>query len=433
MSRIRIIGNGGVRNLEGEITIQGSKNSIMAAFAMTLVFKDTMRIDNVPDLGDTDSFLLTFEELGITSKRNEGSVHFNIPKKLSSSVLPSVETKKTRGIIAMTGPLLARTGVCNIPGSGSDCGCAIGARPIDMYLSFFGLMGATITYKDGEIECNMKGNLKGSDFTFRKKTVLGTVTAVLSSVLAKGETTLRNCAIEPEIIAVLEHLKENGAEIEGIGTNKLIIQGRDGELLEQKTPFENIPDRIESISFILLAILAARRMKINNVNPKHFEAFLEQIKQLEIEGINVGDDFVEVSNPSLFDGIKNLDIQTKEHPGFPTDAQTMMMVLASQIPGKHKIVENIFEDRIKTQANILNNFGAEIYAETERKALITGGTKLHGAKVSVSDLRTGFALIIASAIAEGESIIGSINHIRRGYENIIPRLQSIGMNIKEIV
>ncbi len=423
----KITGLGDRRFIEGKINVSSSKNGIIPSMAATLMFESKVFLKNFPNINDTNSLLRALTFLG-SKVEKKGSVVEITNDNITSTDLPREEVKKTRGVIALTGPLLARFGGFSITKVG---GCSIGERPIDFYLEFYRALGAEIKEDGEKIICTAK-ELTGVDFTFKRKSVVATYVCAMTASLSKGRTILRNCALEPEVTGVLNFLKENGVSIEGIGTDTLTIDGSDGKLLKAKTEFVNGPDRIETCGLVLLGVLAAKDLTISNCNTDEIKSLLDVLNSIQFKGITVEKNSINIKPPEGFSlsKCKPFKLETEEYPGFPTDVQTQMLVLATKLNGTSHMKENIFEWRIRKQVEEIKKFGGIVNIKSDSEVELTGPVKLTGTEVDALDIRAGFAFIILSVIAEGVTKINNVSLIERGYENIWERLGSIGLIVK---
>lgn len=403
--------NGG-NILEGEMTVGSSKNSALPALAASLLFGDMPQFLDLPDIEDVKRM----HEL-ISSIDKEGGVDLEIAKRFRASIL-------------VVGPLLARFGKTSFPHPG---GCLIGARPIDVFINGWEAMGGKLA-ESGKTEggnliysIEARDGLKGCDYTFKVQSVTGTEGMIMTALLAKGSTRLRNCAMEPEIEYLADFLNKNGADIRGAGTTEITIEGRDGKLLQAVSPFKTPPDRIEAGTFLILGALAAKSLEIKNINKLELSSLFAALNEAGIETTDTSNGVL-VKKPAK---INPVNIKTKEYPGFATDLQAPFAILATQASGQSLIHETIFEGRL-SYADDLNRMGAKVTLMDPHRALITGPAQLHGRDLQSPDLRAGLAYVIAALIAEGESKIGNIYQIDRGYAKIDERLRAIGADIKRI-
>ena len=418
-SQFRVTGS--TRALTGSIEVRGAKNDALKAFAASPLFSGPITIKNVPRIEDIARTCELLRDLGISVRKESGRMFIVDPHAFRGHMLTSHIAEQLRASIVLAGPLLARQGVAVFPYPG---GCVIGKRPIDIFLDGWKAMGVRVREKGSHYELSAS-RLHGADITFRTISVTATETLMMTAVLARGTTILRNVAMEPEIPHLASFLNASGAHIEGAGTSTIRIVGRRGKLLEGGGTFVTIHDRIEAGSFAILGALRGNHLKIKNCNPEHVGALLQMLKDAGAK-IRVGTDWIEVSRPAH---LKAIDIKTREYPGFVTDLQAPAMVLLTQARGTSLVFETIFDGRLN-YIHDLNRMGAHIVMCDPHRALASGPTPLHGRELEGPDLRAGLAFIIAAAIAKGESVIGNAYQIDRGYEAIDRRLRSIGVDIR---
>ena len=329
----------------------------------------------------------------------------------------------------LTGPLLARTGRAVFPHPG---GCVIGARPIDFFLNSYKKMGATVKETKDEYIIEAKGgNLTGAKIFLPTPSVTVTETIMMAGILAKGVTTIRNAALEPEIEHLAKFLNRCGANIRGAGTPTIVIQG--GSLLKGANfPYTTIPDRIEAGSFLVLGAIAGKDVTVTDCNPEHLEAVTEMLRCI---GIVVEEDKtslrVTAGDKSREKRLRAINIKTHEYPGFPTDLQAPMAVLLTQIRGESMVHETIFEGRLAYSESLVG-MGADITVMDPHRMLVRGKTPLHARNLTSPDLRAGLAFILAAIAAEGKSIVHDVYNIDRGYEVVEKRLQAIGVDIQRV-
>ena len=340
-----IEGLGGRRTISGEIKVGGAKNAILKILASSILFQDGFEAKNVPEIEDVFRMFDLLGDLGVNIKRI-GHGHYNIDTQSieNKSLWPEI-AMKMRSSIVLTGPLLSRFGRVDFPYPG---GCVIGRRPVDLFLSAYEKMGATVSItKEGDrdifsIEAP-GGKLRGAEIFFKTQSVTVTETLMLAAVLAEGNTALKNCALEPEIESLGNFLNECGARITGLGTPTILIEG--GELLSGKGKiYQTMPDRIEAGSFLILGALAAKELKILRCEPKHLDALIHVLRESGVS-IETGENYIVVRNDN--GGIfKATDIKTREYPGFPTDLQAPLAIFLSQAEGQSFIFETVFEGRL---------------------------------------------------------------------------------------
>ena len=402
--------------LSGSVKISGAKNAALPLIASTILAKNEVILENVPNVADVKTLLKLFNLLG-------AEFEFNKTLKISTSNIHNTTAvyeivKTMRASILVLGPLLARFHKCKVSLPG---GCAIGTRPVDLHLKALAQMGADIKIEGGYI--NASGKLKGADIIFDKITVTGTENIVMAASLAKGKTRIINAAKEPEVVNLCESLKEAGVEISGIGTGELIIEGTDGELLKFKK-VKIIPDRIEAGTYLAAGAITNSKITLKNCNPAHMESVLVKISEMGFS--------IEATKDSLTilpaKEIKPTSIFTTEYPGFPTDMQAQFMAIATQANGVSLIEERLFENRFMHVAE-LNRLGANIKIQG-KTATVYGPTPLIGADVMATDLRASSALVLAGLIAKGKTNVHRIYHLFRGYENLVEKFTKIGAKME---
>ncbi|MCK5022043.1 MAG: UDP-N-acetylglucosamine 1-carboxyvinyltransferase [Candidatus Pacebacteria bacterium] len=423
-----IQGLGKEKSLSGKIKISGSKNAVLPVMAASVLFEDGIKMTNVPLIKDLDRIKEIYEGLGIKMDKLSNDSYFINTKKVRSGEMDEKASKMMRASIIFAGPILARFGELVFPHPG---GCVIGARPIDLFLEGFEKMGATWEHKNEKYYIKVKGKkLKGANIFFKKLiSVTATETFIMAGVLAEGKTVLSNVAMEPEIISLIDYLNKCGAKIKGAGTPVLEIKG--GDLLKSNGfVYENIPDRIETGSFLILGALCASDLEICNCDPFHLEVLIETLKDSGVN-IELGKNYIKVNNKNK-ENYKTFDIKTHEYPGFPTDLQSPILIYLTQVNGESLVFETIFEGRLNYVDDLIK-MGADIKLWDALRATVKGKTYLKGRELDGPDIRTGFAFVIAALVAENESIINNIYYIDRGYENIENRLQAIGANIERVI
>ncbi len=416
MDAIRVIGG---NRLEGVIPVGGAKNAALPILCATLLTDGGCKLRNVPDLRDihTTAALLSF--LG-------RETHVDCPvvrtAELSGEVRPEAPyelVRQMRASVLVLGPLVARHGRAKVSLPG---GCAIGARPIDQHLRGLEALGAKIRVDHGYVQAEVD-RLRGAEFTFDVPTVTGTENLMMAAALAKGQTTLINCAREPEVEELARVLNKMGAKISGAGTDTISIEGRD-----ELEPFDHavIADRIEAGTFMTAVGTAGGNVLLQNAPLSDLEPV---IAKLRAAGLNIereGQDVRVVREGPL----KAVDITTQPHPGFPTDMQAQFMAMMCVAEGRSVVTETIFENRFMHVPE-LSRMGADI--ETRHNtAFVEGPSRLEGASVMATDLRASASLIVAGLAAEGETIVRRVYHLDRGYERIENKLGGVGANVTRI-
>ncbi len=408
--------------IKGEISISGSKNAALPILASTILFEKEVIIKNLPRVKDIDTMINLLKSLGSEIKFNKNRKIVKITKKKKQNFFASYSLVRTmRAGILVLGALVAKhqKSITSLPG-----GCLIGARPVNYHLNALKKLGMKYDIKKGYIHAHTKEKLKGAKIRFSKISVGATENTIIAACLANGITILRNCAIEPEIVDLINFLKSGGAKIKFIGKRTLKIEGI--KSLES-TSYSVMSDRIETGTFCVAACLTGGNLKINNFDPKIIKTELSLLKKVGAK-IKVAKKQIHISGPKKIKNLTNL--VTKEYPNFPTDLQAQFMVLLCKAKGKSSITESIFENRFMHVAE-LRRLGAEILIK-KNKAFISGDTNFQAAELMSSDLRASVALVLAAIVATGSSTINRIYHLDRGYENIENKLRKVGVNIRRV-
>ncbi|EAI6602471.1 UDP-N-acetylglucosamine 1-carboxyvinyltransferase [Campylobacter jejuni] len=409
----------GTNHLSGNVAISGAKNAALPLIVSSILAKNEVKINNVPNVADIKTLISLLENLGAKVNFQNNSALLNT-NTLNQTIAKYDIVRKMRASILTLGPLLARFGHCEVSLPG---GCAIGQRPIDLHLLALEKMGANIQIKQGYVVAS--GNLKGNEILFDKITVTGSENIIMAAALAKGKTKLLNVAKEPEVVQLCEVLKDAGLEIKGIGTDELEIYGSDGELLEFKE-FSVIPDRIEAGTYLCAGAITNSKITLNKVNTTHLSAVLAKLHQMGFETLIAEDSITLLPAKE----IKPVEIMTSEYPGFPTDMQAQFMALALKANGTSIIDERLFENRFMHVSELLR-MGADIKLNGHI-ATIVGGKELNAADVMATDLRASSALILAALAAKGTSKVHRIYHLDRGYENLEEKFKGLGVKITRL-
>ncbi|EOL9668983.1 UDP-N-acetylglucosamine 1-carboxyvinyltransferase [Campylobacter jejuni] len=409
----------GTNHLSGNVAISGAKNAALPLIVSSILAKNEVKINNVPNVADIKTLISLLENLGAKVNFQNNSALLNT-NTLNQTIAKYDIVRKMRASILTLGPLLARFGHCEVSLPG---GCAIGQRPIDLHLLALEKMGANIQIKQGYVVAS--GNLKGNEILFDKITVTGSENIIMAAALAKGKTKLLNVAKEPEVVQLCEVLKDAGLEIKGIGTDELEIYGSDGELLEFKE-FSVIPDRIEAGTYLCAGAITNSKITLDKVNATHLNAVLAKLHQMGFETLIAEDSIALLPAKE----IKPVEIMTSEYPGFPTDMQAQFMALALKANGTSIIDERLFENRFMHVSELLR-MGADIKLNGHI-ATIVGGKELNAADVMATDLRASSALILAALAAKGTSKVHRIYHLDRGYENLEEKFKDLGVKITRL-
>ncbi|MDP2593199.1 MAG: UDP-N-acetylglucosamine 1-carboxyvinyltransferase [bacterium] len=420
-----IRGNGGIRKLQGKIAVSGAKNAAIKVMAASFLFEDEVRLRNIPEIEDLFHIAKILESVGVSADFPEKHTVLLKSQKNIGNEISNELGSKTRSSIVLTAPILARTGKVVF---GNPGGCNLGERPIDLWLDGYRKMGANVKEENGLFKVEAKnGKLRGAEIFFKVQSHTATEGMMLAACLAEGKTVLKNCALEPEVKSLADFLNSCGAKIDGAGTHTITVQGT-GLLSAKGKEYITIPDRIEAGSFLILGALAAKELVIEKCEPKHFEIVTEILRSVGSE-VEIAADTATVRGGKPF---KALPVRTHEYPGLATDLQAPMAVLLSQMEGKSSLFETIYEGRLNYLPE-LQKMGVGAKLKDSHRAIINGPSKLTGCETTALDIRSGMALIIAAAIAEGETFIHNAYMVDRGYDRIEERLRGIGMGIERIV
>ncbi|PLS18359.1 UDP-N-acetylglucosamine 1-carboxyvinyltransferase [Bacillus sp. M6-12] len=401
--------------LKGSIRVSGAKNSAVALIPATILADSPVKIEGLPDISDVEILKGLLEEIGGTVSLNDDEMSVD-PSRMISMPLPNGRVKKLRASYYLMGAMLGRfkKAVIGLPG-----GCHLGPRPIDQHIKGFEALGAQVTNEQGAIYLRAD-ELRGARIYLDVVSVGATINIMLAAVKAKGRTIIENAAKEPEIIDVATLLTNMGANIKGAGTDIIRIDGVEHLHGCRHTI---IPDRIEAGTFMILAAAVGEGIVVDNVIPQHLESVTAKLREM---GVNVeaGDDQIFVSPGS---GFKAVDIKTLVYPGFPNDLQQPFTSLLTKAAGSSVVTDTIYGARFK-HIDELRRMNANIKVEG-RSAIINGPAQLQGAKVKASDLRAGAALVVAGLMAEGITEVTGLEHIDRGYSNLVEKLTGLGATI----
>ena len=392
--------------------------------AAALLTPETVTLHNIPYVRDIITQRRLLEDIGATVLTPELRTHKITAAHIELFEAPYELVKTMRASVLALGPLLARFGKAKVSLPG---GCAIGTRPIDLHLSGFEKLGAQVSLEAGNVVARAPsdGRLVAADIEFGKVTVTGTENLMMAATLARGTTTLRNAAREPEIVDLAELLNKMGARVNGAGTDTIQIEGVPALVGAEHTI---IPDRIETGTFIVAAAITKGRLEIKDCRPDHLQAVIAKLREVGV--------VIEEINPTTLDvsccaeGLSASNVSTAPHPSFPTDMQAQYMVLMTQARGRSEIVETVFENRFM-HASELQRMGAQIHIDGHT-AVVEGVTPLTGARVIASDLRASASLVLAGLIASDETLIDRVYHIDRGYEKIEAKLRAVGADIERV-
>lgn len=402
--------------LRGTVKIDGAKNAVLPIIAATLLAEGKSVLKGVPNLRDVHVISDLLRHLG-AEVTYEGTTLTVDASNITTCEAPYELVRKMRASFLVMGPLLARFNHTKISMPG---GCAIGTRPIDLHLKGFKALGAEVEIDHGFVEAKTD-KLKGNKLYLDFPSVGATENIMMAAALAEGTTIIENAAEEPEIVDLANFLNEMGADVKGAGTNTIRIKGVESLKGAEHTV---IPDRIEAATYMVAAAMTKGDITVENVLMEHLKPIIAKLRESGCQVIEM-DNAVRVIGPEV---LKPIDIKTLPHPGFPTDVQAQFMAMLTVANGTAVVIETVFENRFMHVAEF-NRMGADIKIEG-RSAIVNGVDKLYGAKVNATDLRAGAALILCGLIAEGETQIGEIYHIQRGYVDIDKKIRALGGNIE---
>ncbi len=414
--------------LKGTIKIGGAKNAALPLMATSLLTAETLRLSNLPHLADISTMSHLLSEMGTTvSMEGNAPDGGHMGRVLALTSPDTIETtapydlvRKMRASVLVLGPLVARFGHARVSLPG---GCAIGTRPVDLHLKALEAMGAEIELTEGYIEARAPNGLVGAHVLFSNVTVGGTENILMAATLAKGETVIANAAREPEVTDLANCLIAMGAKIEGIGTDTLKVTGVDAL---HGAEYAVVGDRIEMGSYAIAAAITGGDLLLEGARPDLMESVTDVLKKAGAE-IDVEENGMRVRAAGP---LKGFDVMTEPFPGFPTDMQAQMMVLAAVAGGASMITESIFENRFMHVPELVR-MGANINVHGS-SAIVRGVSHLSGAQVMATDLRASVSLVLAGLVAEGETVINRVYHLDRGYERLEEKLSACGAVIERV-
>ncbi len=419
MEKIVVTNNG---PLSGNVKVDGAKNAALPIIAASLLGTEPIVLENVPKLSDISVILKVLESLGSKVEYLDENVVKIDSSKLTGHVAPMELMNRMRASFLVMGPLLTRRGetMTYLPG-----GCAIGKRPIDLHLKGFKALGAEVIEGVDRIEAIAKEGLVGDTIYIDFPSVGATQNIMMAATMAKGETVIENAAKEPEIVDLANFLNKLGANIKGAGTSAIRIKG-----VKKLGGGQHaiIPDRIEASTYMVAAAITRGDITVENCIPSHVMPIIAKLKEVGCQVyVNEEKDVIRVIGGKKLIGT---DIKTLPYPGFPTDAQAQFMALLTTAEGQSMVTETVFENRFMHVDELLK-MGA-IIATDAREARIAGVPNLKGAQVRATDLRAGAALILAGLVAQGKTYISEVEHIDRGYDDIVGKFKKLGAKIERI-
>ena len=416
----KIIINGG-KKLQGEVTVSGAKNSVVALIPAIILSDGVVTLDGVPAISDVDNLIEIIEVMGGSVKRDGETLEID-PRGVKDMPMPFGKINSLRASYYFYGSLLGRYGQATV---GLPGGCDLGPRPIDLHLKAFEAMGASISYEAESMRIATDAGqcIKGAHIYMDTVSVGATINTMLAAAKAEGRTVIENAAREPEIIDVATLLNNMGARVRGAGTEVITIDGVESL---HGTRHQVIPDRIEAGSYIAMAAAIGKGIKVKNVLYEHLESFIAKLEAMGVR-MTVEEDAIFVEEQG---DLKPVDIKTSPYPGFATDLQQPMTPLLLKASGRGKIIDTIYEKRVNHVPE-LARMGADIQV-LGGQIVYNGPTQLSGVPVKASDLRAGAALVTAGLMAKGQTEITNIEFILRGYSNIIEKLSDLGADIRLI-
>ncbi|MGI5967867.1 MAG: UDP-N-acetylglucosamine 1-carboxyvinyltransferase [Anaerotruncus rubiinfantis] len=415
----KFIVEGGTR-LTGEVTISGAKNAAVAIIPATVLAQGKCVIENIPNISDSAVLFKILRSMGAEVRMLDRTTVEIDTSYIGEPVVPYELARFLRASYYMLGALLGR---CNRASVSMPGGCNFGVRPIDQHMKGFEALGASISIDSGMINANAD-MLLGAHIYFDMVSVGATINVMLASVKAKGITILENCAKEPHIVDLANFLNSMGADIRGAGTDVIKIHGVD---ILHGTTYSIIPDQIEAGTYMVAAAATGGDVLVKNVIPKHMEAITDKLEKAGATVIEYDDSIRVMRDAEL----SKVNVKTLPHPGFPTDMQPQMTALLSIAHGTSIVTEGVWDNRFR-YVDELRRMGAQIQVDG-KVAVIEGVPQLTGAPVRAVDLRAGAAVLIAAMTARGTTEIEDIEHIERGYEDIVEKLTALGANVRKVI
>lgn len=413
----KMIIQGGNR-LSGEVTIGGAKNSTVALIPAAILADTPVQFDTVPDILDVHNLMIILESMNVKSSFKHGVLNID-PTQIMEAELPSKAIKSLRASYYFMGALLGRFHRATVTFPGGD---NIGPRPIDQHLKAFKALGANVSESGGTVKMDAPNGLHGTRIFMDMVSVGATINAVLAAVRAQGTTIIENAAREPEIVDLATFLNNMGAKIRGVGTDTIRITGVD--TLQSMNTHTIIADRIETGTYLSLAAAMGDGVMLNNVIPEHLEAYTSKLIDM---GVDLQIDSDKIYVPKT-DHLKPISVKTMPYPGFATDLQQPLTPLLSKAAGESTIVDTIYPKRVKHIPE-LQKMGMDIEAQDGR-IVVRHTEKLHDADVKAGEIRAGASLMIAGLMADGETVIHDADHILRGYDRVVWKLNRLNANVR---
>jgi UDP-N-acetylglucosamine 1-carboxyvinyltransferase len=416
----RLVIRGG-RRIEGSVQICGAKNAALPQIAAALLSSEPLELGNIPEVTDVTTMLALMGEFGVVADRGPGGVLVLDASAAHSAQAPYDLVRRMRASILVLAPLLARFGSARVSLPG---GCAIGARPIDLHLKALEALGAEVNVEGGYIHAQTKdGRLRGGRIVLSSPSVGATETALMATVLARGESEIFNAARDPEISDLANCLVAMGARILGVGTHRILVQGVDAL---HRARHDLITDRIEAGTYAIAAAITGGHLEILGAHLEHLGSVGAVLESAGAQIWPTDRGLMVVRSGPL----RAVDVSTEPYPGFPTDLQAQFMALMIVAPGASVIRETVFESRFMHVPE-LGRLGANISLQGST-ALVRGVERLHGAEVMATDLRASVSLVLAALVAEGETTVNRVYHLDRGYEALDRKLVQCGADIRRV-
>ncbi len=409
----------GGNRLSGSVTVQGAKNAVLPIMAASVLAPGETELLNVPTLRDVNTTIRILRGLGCSVEREGDAVYID-SRPMSRSEIPHSLMRELRSSVIFLGALLARCGHARLSMPG---GCELGPRPIDLHLMALRALGAEIDERGGDLICSAPSGLRGAGIALPMPSVGATENAMLAACAAEGETVIMNAAREPEITELQTFLQTLGADVTGAGSATVRVRGK--KLEPFRVGHRIMPDRIVSSTLLCACAAAGGDVELRAVEPRHFSTVLHSLSEC---GCDIMSNSSSVRLRSGGNLKAPMPVITGSYPGFPTDAQPLMLAACLKARGTSVFVENVFQNRFRFTEE-LQRLGARIHTEG-RVAVVTGVEALHGAPTVATDLRGGAALMIAALSAEGETDILDSGHVERGYESFDERLAALGADIR---
>ena len=419
-SVIAVRGNG---PLSGTVTVPGAKNSVLKLMAATLLTDGTFEITNVPDIADVTIMGDLLAAIGVQIERPSPDRLLLTDTGDLTPIAPYELVERIRASINVLGPLLTRCGHVRLSMPGGD---DFGARPIDMHVAGLEAMGATFKFSHGYLEA-FADRLHGADISFDFPSVGATENLLTAAVLADGRTTIENAAREPEITDLCEFLVAMGAQISGVGTSTLVIDGVEhGQLCP--VSHRTVPDRIQAATYIAAVAVAGGELEIEGARPEHMTMLLERFTDMGLDISTISDRAGDLLRVVASERLRSIDVATLPYPGIATDYKPLIITMLSVADGVGIVTENLYPGRFR-YVEELQRLGADVRTSGHH-AVVRGVQRLSGAPVRAHDIRAGAAMVVAGLAAEGETEISGVHHIDRGYDDLVGRLAALGAHIE---